>query len=375
MADPAESRAAVPTRVLLVATQLCARVPGGTGRYVEELLAALVSSLPTGGQLAATAPRGCAAAARLAVPVEPLSLPLPVLARLWDRNLPPRLAGSRVVHAPTLMVPTVASGTPLVVTVHDLVPWTHPETLTARGVEFHRRMGARAAREARVIVTPTDAVARQVREILAPRGEVVAVPSGVRVTDAPHDAAERRARLGADGDYLLFVGTAEPRKGLDTLVAALARSDLARSRLVVVGPPGWGDVRVADLAASAGVSDRVVITGRLTELDLAAVYAGATALAMPSRAEGFGFPVLEAMAHRVPVVISDDPALTEVSGGAAFVTPVGDVDALAASLAGAGAAGQRRDDAVRAGWLRAQEFDWARTAASMWSIYASVSGG
>ena len=112
------------------------------------------------------------------------------------------------------------------------MPWTHPSTLTARGVAFHRRIGARAARQAAAIVTPTEAVAAQVRELLDPVVPVVPVLSGVAITPVPADAALRRARLtraggsasavsgpagGADAayPYVLFVGTTEPRKGLD----------------------------------------------------------------------------------------------------------------------------------------------------------------
>jgi glycosyltransferase involved in cell wall biosynthesis len=169
------------------------------------------------------------------------------------------------------------------------------------------------------------------------------------------------------------VGTAEPRKGLDVLVTALTRPTLADLDLVVVGPEGWGDANVGEMSRRAKVSDRVHVTGRVEDADLAALYAGARALAMPSRAEGFGFPVVEAMAHGVPVVVSADPALTEVAGEAAEVVPVGDADALAEALAQAAAGGSGRERRVAQGRARAAQFDWDRTAATMWSLYESVS--
>ena len=362
------------TRVAVLATQLCARVPGGTGRYVEELIRALGRTQPDGATLAAVAPQRCERAQRLPVAVRGTPrLPGRLLARLWERGLPPRLSTTDVVHAPTVMVPSLPAAATLLVTIHDVVPWTHPETLTRHGVAFHRRMGARASREAEAIVTPTEAVAVQVRELLEPRCPVVAVHSGVTVRPAPGDAASRRQRFGVgQGPYVLFVGTAEPRKGLDILIAALSRPDLRGAELVVVGPRGWGDIDVAELARAAGMEERVRVTGHVDEQDLAALYQGARAMAMPSRAEGFGFPVLEAMGHGVPVVVSDDAALVEVSGGATVVVPVGDPEALAAALALVTDAGPDREHLIRKGRVRVGEFDWDRTAARMWTLYASV---
>ncbi|HEU4997982.1 MAG TPA: glycosyltransferase family 1 protein [Lapillicoccus sp.] len=361
-----------PISVRVVATQLCARVPGGTGRYVEELVRGLVRRRPDDARVVAVAVRDCAAVDRLGVDVERVAPPLPVLARLWERGLPPKPRAGGVLHAPTLMVPPVPRSTALVVTIHDVVPWTHPETLTPHGVAFHRRMGERAARDAATIVTPTEAVAARVRELLDPRGAVLTVAPGVSVTAPPPDADERRAARRSSRPYVLFVGTAEPRKGLDVLVEALTRSELADLDLVVVGPPGWGDVDIGALAAAAGVSERVHVTGRVDDADLAAWYTGARVLAMPSRAEGFGFPVVEAMAHGLPVVVTADPALTEVAAGAATVVPVGEAEPLAVALAESAADGAARAELVERGRSRAADFDWDRTAAEMWGLYGSV---
>ncbi len=375
--------------VRVVVAQLCATVPGGTARYAAQLVRALARTAPPGAVLDAVASRPCAATAELPVPVRALHLPDPLLSRLWERGLPPWVARAGLVHAPTPQMPPSWRGSPVVVTIHDVVPWTHPSTLTARGVAFHRRIGARAARQAAAIVTPTEAVAAQVRELLDPVVPVVPVLSGVAITPVPADAALRRARLtraggspsavsapagGADAayPYVLFVGTTEPRKGLDVAVAALASPQLAGVHLLVVGPPGWGDVRVLDLAAAAGVADRVVVTGPVSDADLAALYAGARALAMPSRAEGFGFPVLEAMAHGVPVVTSDDPALVEVGAGAALVAPIGEASPLAEALASVVDDGAARERLVVAGRERAAHLTWAQTAEHMWGLYSRL---
>lgn len=355
----------------VLAEQLCARVPGGTGRYTRELVNALAAS-PGRGSVHVFLPRGCTTDDLPAVPVRTVPLPRIALSRAWERGWPPRVGGVDVVHAPTLMVPPVRSATRLVVTIHDVVPWTHPETLTPRGVAFHRRMGRLAARTADLVVTPTEAVAAQVRTLLAPRSRVEAVWLG-RTSIAPTaDAAERRRRLGLPSRYLLFVGTAEPRKGLDILVEALAQQPLRDQHLVVVGPPGWGGTDIAQLSERAGVQDRTHVTGRVADEDLAAIYAGARAVAVPSRAEGFGLPVVEALALGIPVVIAEVPALTEVAGGCAEVVPVGEAAALAERLAWGAADSPERDHRISAGLERAAAFSWDRVAERMWRLYRSL---
>lgn len=371
-------------RVEFLVEQLCARVPGGTGRYTRELLRALHQASPA-HPLRARVGRPCPASAELSeqgVPVATIGLPGPVLARLWERGLPPRLGGlpgrgiADVVHAPTLLAPPVHRASALVVTVHDVVPWTHPETLTPRGAAFHQRMGARVAAGADLIIVPTEAVAGQVRTLLRPCCPVVAIPLGATPLTVPPDARAHRARLGlTDRRYVLFVGTAEPRKGLDILINAMRDPAVADLDLVVVGATGWGEVDLHALTASAGLTDRVHLLGRVSDAELAAVQAGAAVLAMPSRAEGFGIPVIEAMSLGVPVVTSDDPALLETGAGHALVAPIGDAPALALALAEAAAPGAPRDARVTAGQGHASSLTWDRAARATWAAYAVARDG
>jgi glycosyltransferase involved in cell wall biosynthesis len=361
-------------RVGLVVDQLFAPVPGGTGRYAGELALALTIAAPPQSSLQPwsawhgsrpTASNGTSGLRQLPIGSK-------LLARMWERGLGPAPRDADVVHATTLLVPPKRRAA-LVVTIHDVVPWTHPETLTARGLGFHRRMGARAASEADLIVTDTVAVADQIRDILAPGAEVIAVHPGFSSDlTVPDDARERCTRLVGKGDYLLFVGTAEPRKGLDTLLDALAGPALKGQSLVVVGPRGWGGVDVHQDAQARGIEDLVTVTGRVDDADLAALYAGASLVVMPSRAEGFGLPVLEAMTLGVPVVTSDDPAMREVGEGATQIFPVGDPAALGSAiirvLGDAGLRGQM----IEAGRMRAQDFDWLTSARTLWGLYARL---
>ncbi len=363
-------------RVAVLREQVLGPVPGGTGRYARETAAALAQSAPPGGSVAGwTAWHRDVSAARVEGVAGPrrLALPRRPLTAAWERGLGPAPRGADLVHAPTPLFPP-RRGRPLVVTVHDTVPWTHPGTLTPRGVRWHRAVIERAGRTADAVVVPTAAVADElVRHVRVRRAPVV-VPEGVSAALAlPADRAERAAALGLpDGDYLVTLATLEPRKGLDVLLAALAHPAAPRVPLLVVGQPGWGGVDVAGRAAGLGLADRVRLLGRLPDPDLAVVLAGAAALVAPSRAEGFGLPVLEAMAAGVPVVSSDAPALVEVGGGATVTVPVGDSAALAEAVAAVLGSGTRRTAMAQAGRRRAAVFSWSAAAGRLWELYAGL---
>jgi glycosyltransferase involved in cell wall biosynthesis len=306
----------------------------------------------------------------------PHRLPLPrrALTAAWERAAVPRPPAVDVLHAPTLLAP-LGGGAPVVVTLHDAVPWTHPGTLTPRGVRWHRHMAGRAAGEAAAVVVPTRAVAVELGRHLRVHGPVVVIGEGVSGRLArPADDAARRAALGAEeGEYLLTTATLEPRKGLDVLIRALALPGAPDLPLLVVGQSGWGGVDLAQLAADAGLpAGRVRRLGRVDDADLAALLHGAAAMVVPSRAEGFGLPLLEGMAAGVPVVTSDAAALVEVGGGATAVAPVGDAAALAAALTRAVGDEELRRDMVRRGFERAAQFSWTSAATRLWDLYRDL---
>ena len=338
----------------VVAEQLRAPVPGGTGRYTAELLSALRATAGMGERITEWYAPGGTRLDRLR---------RPLLAELWRRGVGPT-PHADCVFAPTLLVPP-RRGRPLVATIHDAVPWTHPETLTPRGARWHREMAERVADTADVVITPTAAVARELAaHISLPRVDVIGegVSEGIRAV--PPDAADRAARLDLPERFALAVGTLEPRKGLDVAAAALSEDDWPDLPLLIAGPGGWGDAlpRVAE--------SRIRLLGRLADPDLATVYSRAEVLVMASRAEGFGLPVLEAMSHGVPVVISDAPALVEVAGGAAIVTPRGDAAALAAAVSRAVA---ERQLWSKAGLVRSKDFSWEAAAVHLWEICRNLS--
>ncbi|SFW42864.1 glycosyltransferase family 4 protein [Amycolatopsis australiensis] len=350
--------------LVVLAEQLLAPVPGGTGRYTAELLPALANTAPPGWTVTSVVARHAdVGPARLPGVNGPRVLRLPprALVAAWQAGLP-WWPGGDAVHAPTPFAPPrVPAGRTLSVTVHDTVPWTHPETLTARGVSWHRSMITRAARRASGLVVPTRAVADELAVLIDVDVPVRVVPHGVRV---PAGSAE----LDLPERYVLAVGTIEPRKGIDVLVDAVAA--VAGTVLVLAGQPGWGGIDPVALAAERGLpAERLRVLGKVSDAELATVLRRASVLAVPSLAEGFGLGLLEAMAAGVPVVHTDVPALAEVAGGAGLMVPRGDAAALAAALREVLGSPSRAAGLVRAGRERARAFTWRRAAESVWAIH------
>jgi glycosyltransferase involved in cell wall biosynthesis len=244
-----------------------------------------------------------------------------------------------------------------VVTVHDLAFLRHADTVSAATLRY-RTLVPRSVGRAAMVLCPARSTAADVAAEygLAP-DRIMATPLGVSDdwrTAQPLSAAGRAA-IGLPDRYVLFVGTQEPRKRLPDLIAAhrAARAaDNAVPPLVLAGPAGWG----------AQVDDQDSIrTGHLDADVLRSVVAGATCVVQPSIYEGFGLPVLEALACGVPVIATDLPVHREVAGDQATLVPVGDLDALASALVTA--CGRPADPVAAAGrraW--AATFTWARCA-------------
>jgi glycosyltransferase involved in cell wall biosynthesis len=360
-------------RVALVMEQSLNRVPGGTGRYTRELARALVETAKQDdGVDGWTAWHRDIGSARVDGVDGPRRLLLPrrALAAAWERDLGPAPRGGDVIHAPTLLVPPRRS-IPLVVTIHDAVPWTHPETLTARGARWHRRMGHRAARTADAIIVPTHAVATELTKHLPVESQVHVIYEGVSDDlRIPPDADDRAAALRLPPAYLVSLATLEPRKDLDVALRALATLASPELPLLVAGQPGWGGVDLTSRAAALGlIEGQVRELGRLSDADIAVVLSRAVALLVPSRSEGFGLPLLEAMSLGVPVIASDAPALVEVAGGAAVHHPVGDAGALAEALRAIVDDGALAASLREAGKRRATAFDWKTSARQTWALY------
>ncbi len=390
-------------RVAVNVEQLLYQPPGGIGRYTAKLVTLLPQLFPDDDVVAFTArhPRaqidhawnaatGGQAGSAGSAPIR-LPIPRPVLYEAWNTLgvvrldwLARGLSGMDLVHAPSVAVPP-RSRAALVVTVHDVAPALFPQSFPIHGRWFHARGLAATARRADLVITVSHAAAA---EITAHSGispdRVRVVPNGVdHVEPTADEIAAATARHGLTGTpYILWVGTLEPRKNLATLVrafAALVESGRAHDhRLVAVGPTGWLSrdlIPASLLARHGGPGGSIRLVGQVGESDLRALYAGATMFALPSRHEGFGLPVLEAMAQGTPVVCAAIAALNELVGEAARLVPPDDVDAWADAIAALLDDEAARRRLGQAGRERAAAFSWERTVRETRAVYAEAVGG
>jgi glycosyltransferase involved in cell wall biosynthesis len=235
-------------------------------------------------------------------------------------------------------------------TIHDLNPLHHPEWCTARTIAMHRRKDADAARKCDVVFTNSQYTADDATASLGiePARLVVAHP-GVGAGFGPDGG---RAAFG--GPYVLGVGTLEPRKNLRRLVEAWRLLE-GGQRLVLAGGAGWGE--------QPGLDDEgIVLPGYVPDEGLPALYRGADAFVYPSLFEGFGIPVVEAMACGTPVVVSSHPSLDEACGSAAVRVDPNDSASIAAGIM---EAVTRRDELVPAGYEHAARFSWGANGRTM----------
>ena len=290
----------------------------------------------------------------------------------WDHPRIDLVVGRQdVVHGSNFVVPP--SRAARLATVHDLTAVRFPELCEADTLAYPVLIRQAMAHGA-WIHTPSDAVRDEVvAELGGDPDRVVTVPNGYTPM-AVGDAARGRARAGCD-EFVLAVGTVEPRKDLPGLVSAVDRlnGDGHDITLVHVGPDGWGTAALDEAVAAMQHPGRFVRLGRVSDDDLADLYRAARLFAYPSRYEGFGIPVLEAMSAHVPVVTTSVPAIAEVAGQAAVLVPPGDVDALAEAVGTVWADDARRAALITAGDERAAEYSWDRCADGIVELYRLIS--
>jgi glycosyltransferase involved in cell wall biosynthesis len=308
----------------------------GTARYVRGVLGELrlrddmtVRELTWGGA-------GKITAALRDVAWYPVVLPLQ--ARRLD-----------VLHCTTFRAPLRAS-VPVVVTVHDLAVVRHPEHFTTWTRWYARTLLLPVLRSATRVLAVSEFTKREVAELAGVPEERIDVAYNAASADAWSPDGPR-----AEGDYVLAVGTLEPRKNLPRLIEATANLGL---ELRIAGAEGWGGVRIE--------APHVRWLGRPSDEELATQLRGALCLAYPSLWEGFGIPVLEAMLCGTPVVTSAGSAMEEVAGGAAELVDPRDVESIAAGIERALG---RRDELRAAGLARALRFSWEAAAAATVETY------
>ncbi|MGE5246592.1 MAG: glycosyltransferase family 4 protein [Betaproteobacteria bacterium] len=349
--------------------------PSGIGTYVEALVARLPALAPSDVFLVwahARAPHPLSRAGNVreaVVPIEPNSLWTILFAGRYAS-----FAGVDVFHGAHNLLPRRLP-CPGVVTLHDVLPIEHPD-LDRRGFVkdryYPRAVGCALRHAARIIVT-TGATADRLRTLVpgtAPRTRVVPLAAGgeFRPPADPAAARTRAASLVGAGPFVLVVGQHSATKRHEAAVRAFASHVAAPWRLVLVERQTARDP-LAALARRLGISDRIVWLPHVSRPDLVMLLQTAAALLQPSVYEGFGLPVVEAMACGCPVVASDLPTLREVIGEAGLLVPVGDVDGFGRAAAALIASPGRREELRERGIARAAAFSWDRCARETLAVY------
>jgi len=373
------------TSVAVQVDQLWFKAPGGIGTYIRNLVPALARCDPSleiklfHARFGPDAP-----------PPErwirdfwmqELDASIRSLYPRWDLlarpALPESLRSADVVHATNhAAIPPAAPGQRLVVTVHDLA-FEHFPSLFPREWRLLYKLGLRAAvKRADAIVTPSRSTAEDVasRTTVDP-GRLHVVPLASSLPAGTLDVAEVLARRKIRRPYVLFVGTLEPRKNLVRLVRAyrrVAATGLPHA-LVLAGPMGWQHDALMREIAQPGPGE-VLLTGALAAADLDALYRGATAFVYPSLYEGFGLPVVEAMARGVPTVASMTSSVPEVTGDAALGVDPRSVREIATGIDRVLTEPGLAERLAEAGRARAERFSWDETARGTLEVYAEVLG-
>ncbi len=296
--------------------------------------------------------------------LEQLTLPLELLA-----------ARLNVLHSPDFVPPFVRPCRS-VITVHDLAFLLYPQFLTDESRRYYNAQIERAVASADMIIAVSQNTATDLGRLLGVSRHKIRV-----VLEAPANAVARvdgeelasfRRREALEGEFILFVGTLEPRKNLVGLLRAvdlLVRRHGWDGRLVVVGAGGWLEHEVFEVVKAPGLATRVVFAGPRPEQELSLFYSAASLLAMPSFYEGFGIPVLEAMACGTPVVCSNTSSFPEVVGDAALLVAPHDSEALANGLWQVLSDQALRRRLAQAGPAQTAQFSWDRAARETLAVY------
>ena len=355
----------------------------GVGYYTEHLLHHLAARA-VDDDLVVISNRPVDTTRPLPARVEVASSSWRIPRMLWMQALAPRMlrrAHADVVHFTNGMVP-LASPVPTVVTIHDMSLTLYPRYHPARRVLLNRPLVDVAARRADAIITVSQSAKRDIVRLYGLSPDRVHV---VHEAAAPsfrpiHDSIERervRRRYDLADRFILYVGTIEPRKNLPKLIEGFARrrkSGELSHQLVCAGPYGWLSRDIEDRIERLQVEDAIRFTGYVPFEDLPVLYSLAEMFVFPSLYEGFGLPVIEAMACGTPVVTGHVAALSEVAGGAVEHVEHLDAESLGEAMVALARSRERRENLSALGLQRSHFFSWDRAARETLEVYLRAAG-
>jgi glycosyltransferase involved in cell wall biosynthesis len=357
----------------------------GLSQYIYELLTnlrlqppyqqyeAFVTSMPADIRLSTTPNFHCSAVGSAFVK--------PSLRILWEQLLQPAVLARRppdIVHALGYALPLAWRGASAI-TICDLSFVRYPDLFNRSNAMYLATMARLSVRKATAVLTISESTRRDVIRLFGvPAERVTTTYCGVseRFRPVPESEVEQfRRRHELPAEFLLFIGTIEPRKNLAGLVTAYAayRREVAEPiPLILGGGRGWKDQHVFDLVERLGLREHVRFPGYIPGDDLPSWYSAATAFIYPSRYEGFGLPVAEAMACGTPIITSAVSSLPEVVGDAGLLVDPDDERALAAAMTRLASDSELRRTLSLAGQERAAQFRWQRMAAETAGVYERV---
>ena len=363
-------------RIAFTLEQCWHRVPGGTAVAALELARALVEQSEV--ELVGVAARHRDLPPEQWLPpieVRHLALPRIAVYESWHYLRRPRVESATgavdVIHATGIAMPPPTR--PIVLTVHDLAYLDYPELFTRQGLRFFHRALDLALRDASLVLCSSLATLARCRSAGFEESRLRHVPLGVRADRATQEDVERvRNTYALPERFILWTGTVEPRKNLARLIGAFSLLD-DDSHLVLVGPRGWNE----DLEGHLGdlptkTRDRIRLLGWVPRADLEALFAAATVMCLPSLLEGFGFPVVEAMAQGTPVVTSLGTSTEELAAGVGILIDPSDIDAIAEAISRVTGDSALADRMGSAGLERASRYTWEATAALVAQAYTAA---
>lgn len=270
-----------------------------------------------------------------------------------------------------------------VVTFHDVIALVLPETFPLKYRLVFQVGFSAIRRQADMVIVPSESAREDVvRYLKVDQGRIVIIPYGCEERFRPVGDPERfeavRRKYGLPERYVLFVGVLQPRKNVATLLRAfslLVVEKLGQDlKLVVAGESGWGLTEISKMVGSLGLQDHVVFAGSIEDEDLPDLYRGAHLFVYPSLYEGFGLPILEAMACGIPVITSNISSMPEVAGDAAVLVDPRDPEGLASAMASVLTDEALREKLRQKGIARARGFSWDAVARKTLEVYTSLGG-